>query len=92
MVASFSDNFLAMYATLDKMYSVLYICYMLINRLKILRAERDLTQQQVAEAIGVIRQTVIAIEQNKYQPSVVLALKLGRYFKVPVEEIFQLSI
>ena len=64
---------------------------MLQNRLKVLRAEHELTQQQLAEAIGVIRQTVIAMEQNKYQPSVVLALRLARYFKVPVEKIFQLS-
>ncbi len=64
---------------------------MLQNRLKVLRAEHELTQQQLAEAIGVIRQTVIAMEQNKYQPSVVLALKVARYFKVSVETIFQLS-
>ena len=64
---------------------------MLQNRIKVFRAEQDLTQQQLAEAIGVIRQTVIAMEQNKYQPSVVLALKLAKYFKVSVEEIFQLS-
>lgn len=64
---------------------------MLQNRIKVLRAERDLTQQQLAESIGVIRQTVIAMEQNKYQPSVVLALKLAAFFKVPVEDIFQLT-
>jgi putative transcriptional regulator len=64
---------------------------MLTNRLKTLRAERDLTQQQLAEGIGVIRQTVIAIEQNKYQPSVVLALRLAAFFETPVETIFQLS-
>ena len=64
---------------------------MLQNRIKVLRAERDLTQAQLAEMIGVIRQTIIAMEQNKYQPSVVLALKLAQYFKVSVEEIFQLT-
>ena len=64
---------------------------MLQNRIKVLRAERDLTQQQLAESIGVIRQTVIAMEQNKYQPSVVLALKLAAFFKVSVEDIFQLT-
>jgi putative transcriptional regulator len=80
-----------MYATFDKMYSKLYIISMLTNRIKVLRAENDLTQQQLAEVIGVIRQTVIAMEQNKYQPSVVLALRLAAFFKVPVEDIFQLS-
>ena len=64
---------------------------MLNNRIRILRAENDLTQQALAEQIGVIRQTVIAMEQNKYQPSVVLALKLAVLFNVRVEEIFQLS-
>jgi putative transcriptional regulator len=64
---------------------------MLANRIKVLRAEHNLTQQELAEEIGVIRQTVIAIEQNKYQPSVVLALRLASFFKVRVEEIFQLT-
>jgi putative transcriptional regulator len=61
---------------------------MLTNRIKVLRAEKDLTQQQLAEAVGVIRQTIIAIEQNKYQPSVALALRIARFFKVHVEEVF----
>lgn len=73
------------------MYYTLYISSMLQNRIKILRAEKNLTQQQLADAIGVIRQTVIAMEQNKYQPSIVLALKLGRFFAVSVEQIFQLK-
>ena len=73
------------------MYNVLYIICMLNNRIRILRAENYLTQQALAEQIGVIRQTVIAMEQNKYQPSVVLALKLAVVFNVRVEEIFQLS-
>jgi putative transcriptional regulator len=80
-----------MYATFDIKYFILYIIYMLQNRIKVYRAEKNLTQQQLAEAIGVIRQTVIAIEQNKYQPSVVLALKLAHYFNVSVEELFQLN-
>ena len=64
---------------------------MLQNRIKVLRAERNLTQDELAKAIGVIRQTIIAMEHNKYQPSVVLALKLAAFFKVKVEDIFQLS-
>ena len=80
-----------MYLVFDNMYFILYIYSMLQNRIKVLRAERDLTQAQLAEMIGVIRQTIIAMEQNKYQPSVVLALKLAQYFRVSVEEIFQLT-
>ena len=64
---------------------------MLTNTVKQLRSERNLTQQQLAEEIGVIRQTIIAIEQNKYQPSVVLALKLASFFQVSVESIFQIN-
>ena len=64
---------------------------MLTNQIKVFRAERNLTQQELAEVIGVIRQTVIAIEQNKYQPSVVLALRLAAYFNVHVEDMFQIT-
>jgi putative transcriptional regulator len=64
---------------------------MLQNRIKVLRAERNLTQEELARAIGVIRQTIIAMEQNKYQPSVVLALRVAKFFKVPVEDVFQLT-
>lgn len=56
-----------------------------------MRAEHDLTQAQLAAMIGVIRQTIIAMEQNKYQPSVVLALRLAHAFSVQVEDIFQLT-
>ncbi len=64
---------------------------MLHNHLKVLRAEKNITQEELARSIGVIRQTIIAIEQSKYHPSVVLALRLARYFDVPVEQIFQLK-
>ncbi len=58
------------------------------NRLKVLRAMRDLTQEQLAEKVGVSRQTVIAIESNKYNPSLDLAFKLARLFEVAIEDIF----
>ena len=58
------------------------------NRLKVLRAMRDLTQEALAEKVGVSRQTVIAIESNKYNPSLDLAFKLARLFGVAIEEIF----
>jgi len=58
------------------------------NKLKVLRAMHDLTQEQLAEKIGVSRQTVIAIEKKKYNPSLPLAFKLARLFDVAIEEIF----
>lgn len=61
------------------------------NRLKVARAERDLTQDQLAKAIGVSRQTINAIEAGRYVPSTVLALKMAQLFQKPVEEIFLLE-
>ncbi len=61
------------------------------NRMKVLRAEVGLTQGQLAERIGVSRQAVIAIEQGKYVPSTVLALKMAKEFRTTVEQIFMLD-
>lgn len=61
------------------------------NRLKILRAEKEVTQADLADIIGVSRQTINAMEKAKYVPSTVLALKLAAYFKVQVTDIFQLE-
>lgn len=58
------------------------------NKLKVYRAMRDLTQEQLAEQIGVSRQTVIAIESNKYLPSLGLAFKIAQVFQVTIEDIF----
>lgn len=58
------------------------------NNLKVLRAMNNLTQEQLADKIGVSRQTVVAIESNKYLPSLGLALKIAKLFKVKVEDIF----
>jgi len=58
------------------------------NNLKVQRAMHNLTQEELAEKIGVTRQTVIAIESNKYLPSLGLAFKIARLFKVSVEDIF----
>ena len=55
------------------------------------RTDRGVTQEALAERVGVSRQTIIAIEKGNYIPSVFLALKLSRFFKVPVEELFSLS-
>jgi putative transcriptional regulator len=58
------------------------------NKLKVYRAMHDLTQEQLADKIGVSRQTVIAIESDKYLPSLGLAFKIARLFKVAIEDIF----
>jgi len=58
------------------------------NKIKIFRAMHDLTQDQLAQAIGVNRQTILAIEKEKYVPSLELAFKIARYFDVNIEEIF----
>lgn len=60
------------------------------NRVQQLREDADVTQEELAGRIGVSRQTVIAIEKGNYTPSVLLALKLAKYFKRPVEDIFSL--
>lgn len=62
---------------------------MIKNKLKVYRAMHDLTQEQLAEQVGVTRQTVIAIEKDKYQPSLKLAFKMAGFFKVKIEELFE---
>ncbi|RYV01175.1 transcriptional regulator [Shewanella sp. OPT22] len=59
------------------------------NRLKVLRAERDWTQADLAQQLDVSRQTINAIEKEKYDPSLPLAFKVSRLFKLPIEDIFQ---
>lgn len=61
------------------------------NKLRLLRRIRDLTQEELGEALGVTRHTILAIENRKYEPSIALALKIARYFGVAVEEIFWLE-
>ena len=58
------------------------------NRLKVLRAERDWSQADLADRLAVSRQTINSIETGKYDPSLPLAIRLGRLFGRPVEEIF----
>lgn len=59
------------------------------NRLRVLRAERDWTQADLAHALEVSRQTVNAIETGKYDPSLPLAFRLARLFGLSIEEIFR---
>ena len=58
------------------------------NKLRVLRAEHNWSQAELAERLGVSRQTVNAIENGKYDPSLPLAFKLARVFGVPIESIF----
>lgn len=58
------------------------------NRLKVLRAERDWSQADLADALGVSRQTVNALETGRYDPSLPLAFKIARVFAQPIEAIF----
>jgi putative transcriptional regulator len=59
------------------------------NRVRELRSARGWSQGELAEKLAVSRQTVNAIETEKYDPSLPLALKIGKLFKLPVEEIFE---
>ena len=59
------------------------------NRLRVLRAERDWTQSDLAERLGVSRQTIHAIESEKYDPSLPLAFRMSRLFEMPIEAIFE---
>ena len=63
----------------------------LTNKLRVQRAIKNITQEELAAAVGVTRKTINTIENNVYIPSTALALRLARYFEVPVEEIFQLA-
>ena len=58
------------------------------NRLKVLRADRDWTQADLADRLHVTRQTINAIEKGKYDPSLPLAFKIAVLFELPIEEIF----
>jgi putative transcriptional regulator len=58
------------------------------NSVKVQRAMRNMTQEQLAEKLGVSRQTVIAIESNKYLPSLALAFRLAALFGVKIEDLF----
>lgn len=59
------------------------------NQIRELRAARNMTQQELADQVGVTRQTVIAIEQDKYSPSLETAFKVARVLGVTLEECFQ---
>lgn len=76
------------------MESMLYITeqfqkgYFMQNRLETLRKERGIRQEELARALQVSRQTIGSIENGRYNPSIILAIRISRYFQIPVEEIF----
>lgn len=59
------------------------------NRIQVLRLAKDLTQQQLADAVGVTRATILALEGGDYNPSLELAFRLARFFQLRVEDVFQ---
>lgn len=61
------------------------------NKVQKERKKRNITQEKLADAVGVTRQTIIAIEKGNYSPSIFLAMKIAKFFKKPVEKIFILS-
>lgn len=64
---------------------------LLINELHVLRAEKKITQQELADAIGVTRATVNALEKGNYNPSLELAFRLSLYFEKSIHDIFKLG-
>jgi putative transcriptional regulator len=62
------------------------------NEIRSLRAARELSQQQLGEAMGVSRQTINSIEKERYTPSLPLAISLAHFFERPVEEIFHVEV
>lgn len=63
----------------------------IITSVNKLRTEKGITQEELAVALGVTRQTIIAIEKGNYTPSVLLALKIAQYFNTTVEEVFSIA-
>mgnify|MGYP000114063257 FL=1 len=63
----------------------------LLNKIKVYRAMKNISQEELAVAIGVTRKTINTVETGKFIPSTVLALRIARYFGAPVEEIFVLN-
>ena len=73
---------------------ILLLCSMgeiVSNNVNKLRGGKGATQEELAEAVSVTRQTIIAIEKGNYTPSVLLALKIAHYFKQPVEKVFNIK-
>ncbi|MES2014352.1 MAG: helix-turn-helix transcriptional regulator [Patescibacteria group bacterium] len=61
------------------------------NKVQKMRTDRKVTQEELAEKVSVSRQTIIAIERGRYTPSVLLAIKIAKFFRVSVEEVFSIN-
>jgi putative transcriptional regulator len=61
------------------------------NRIRVFRAEHRMSQEDLAAAIGVSRKTINTVESGRFIPSTVIALRIARFFKVPVEDVFSLT-
>lgn len=59
------------------------------NRISVLRAEMKWSQKQLAEKLGVSRQTIVSLEHNRYNPSLKLAFEIARLFEINIDEVFQ---
>ena len=64
--------------------------YVLRNQIKVQRAIKNITQEELASKIGVTRKTINTIENGKYVPSTILAIRIARFFEIKVEELFEL--
>jgi len=67
------------------------MCQYIVNKVSTLRIEKNITQEELALVVLVSRQTIIALEKGNYTPSILLALNIALFFKLPVEKIFSIS-
>lgn len=72
-------------------YNMSIMGEVVVNNVQKLRKKQKITQEDLADATGVTRQTIIAIEKGNYTPSVTLALKIAKYFKTSVEKVFKIK-
>jgi len=63
----------------------------IVNNIRKFRLEKEIRQEDLADAVGVSRQTIVAIEKGNYEPSLLLALKLSQYFKRNIEDLFKMK-
>ena len=63
---------------------------MISNKIKYFREQKNITQEELGEFVGVSRQTILAMEKGNYEPSLGLAMKLAKYFKIAVDDLFML--
>jgi len=61
------------------------------NDIKIKRTEKNITQEELAEAVGVSRQTIVAIEKGNYTPSLMLGMQIAKFFNISIEELFRVK-